>query len=406
MARDPICDYLDAVAASFRRRLWLAIETPELLRTTRNRAQAKRQEGHLQVARAQIKEQMRHQRRRAFRGDVSVEIDISALGVRTPPSAPKSVKRYLDAMAGLVYADDRQIAHLAVQRLAEDDPRWRDTSRERREGQPSVMVTVLPIRLYVADYDRAFDLHDTMARDFDYDDRGDDEGFWTHDWGIGDEMRLDELHEDRRDAEAKIGAYGILDEDLAAQLSDHREREISKIRAKLLLHRRPQRQDRPGTREEWDWEPDMLEHLNLSLDPPVWMERYDMPSEFWLPLPPEAPGDAAWRHTVRTEMEKHRARWQLLPAALDTDLALDIAILGAGSNARDIDNLAHEVLNAFEELYCRGRRGTVVGYRAYRCPSESPGVRVRAMMGKRIRQLANALNAARSYLISRGPREH
>jgi hypothetical protein len=35
------------------------------------------------------------------------------------------------------------------------------------------------------------------------------------------------------------------------------------------------------------------------------------------------------------------------------------------ANARDIDNLTHEVLRAFEELYCLGRRGTVIAYRAY-----------------------------------------
>jgi hypothetical protein len=135
------------------------------------------------------------------------------------------------------------------------------------------------------------------------------------------------------------------------------------------------------------------------------MERYDMPGEFWLPLPPEARGDAVWRETVQTEMRKHRERWQLLPPAFDAGLSLDIAILGAGTNARDVDNLAHDVLGAFEEVYCRGWRGTVIGYRAYRCPAEVPGVRVRAMVGERMRQLADALDAARLYVIARGPRE-
>ncbi len=128
-----------------------------------------------------------------------------------------------------------------------------------------------------------------------------------------------------------------------------------------------------------------------------------MPGEFWLPLPPEVAGDVAWTESLRTEMSKHRARWPLLPDAFNTDLSLDIAILGAGANARDIDNLAHDVLRAFEELYCRGHRGTVTGYRAYRSPSETPGVRVKVMTGARIQQLANALDASRAYIISKGP---
>ena len=405
MRHDPLYDYLDAVAASFKRLLWLHIETPELLRTTRNRAQARRQERYLELARAQIREQMEKQRRRAFRGDVSVEIDISALGVAMPPSAPRSVKRYLDAMSGLVYADDRQAAHLAVQRLAKDDPRCRDSDAvAQNDGEPRVGITVLPVRLYVADYDRAFRLHDSIERDYDYDDHDEGHELWAQDWRVDDDMRLDELREEQRDLEAKVGGYGLLDGDLAARLAGHTEREISQLQAKLMLHRRPQAEDRPGTREEWDWSAEVLRHISTTLEPPAWMPRYDMPGEFWISLPPEMRGGAAWRRTIRAEMEKHRARWRVLPAAFDSDLSLDIAILGAGTNARDIDNAAHDVLTAVEDLYCRGRRGTVTGYRVYRCPSETPGVRVRMMMGERIPQLARALETARRYVISRGPR--
>lgn len=193
----------------------------------------------------------------------------------------------------------------------------------------------------------------------------------------------------------------LIDEDLVALLGQQREREISELEDRLFFHRRPQAEDRPGTRDEWDWRSGLLKHFDL----PTWMERYDMPGEFWLPLPPEARGDAAWRQTIRIEMEKHRARWRLLPVVFDTELSLDIAILGASANARDIDNLAHEVLRAFEELYRLGRRGTVVAYRAYRCPADTRGVRVRAMMGERIRQLSEALDAAREHVIDRGPQE-
>ena len=400
MVRDPLFDYLDAIAASDRRRLWLHIETAELLRMPRNRAQANRQEGHLQLAQMQIREQMRRQRRRRFRGDVSVEIDILAPDVRRPPSAPKSVKRYLDAMKGLVYADDSQVAHLAVQRLAEDDPRWRDSPRQRPESQPSVAVTVLPLRLYVANYDRAFRLHGKVEDDCDYDDRHEGREFWTDSWSSNDEMRLDALLEIRRDAESGTD-YGLIDKGLLPRLADHFDRDISELRAKGILLGRPGPDDRPGARSP-SRDPVSPERAARSWG----MARYEMPGEFWLPLPPEARGDAVWSQAIRTAIANHRAHWQLLlPEAFDTDLSLDIAISGAGANARDIDNVAHDVLVAVEELFCRSRRGTVIGYRAYRSLSEAPGVRVRMMIGERIPQLAKALDAARWYVIARDPSE-
>jgi Holliday junction resolvase RusA-like endonuclease len=399
---DPLYDYLDAIAASFRRRLLLVIDTPELLRTPKNRAQASRQRECLEVARGQIREQMRQKRRRAARGEVSVEIQISALDISAPPAASTSVKRYLDAMSGLVYRDDRQVAHLAVKRLAEDDPRWRDDPRERRGKPPSVMISVLPLRLYVADFDRAFRLHDSTRPDDEYGREGQE--LWANDWSMADDARLDWLRNDEREADACAGAYAEMGAELAAKLSRKFERQRTELESKLILHHRPRPEYRPGTRDQWKWDPEILEHLGPSFDPPIWMERHDMPGEFWLPLPPEVPGHASWTETISAEMSNHRARWPLLPDAFNTDLSLDIANLGAGANARDIDNLAHDVLRVFEKLYCRGRRGTVTGYRAYRSPSETPGVRVKVMTGARIQQLSDALEAARMYLISNGPR--
>jgi hypothetical protein len=198
-----------------------------------------------------------------------------------------------------------------------------------------------------------------------------------------------------------------MDPELAAAFPRDLEHERSELHSKLILHHRPRPEDRPGTRDEWEWGPEILEYVGPSFDPPVWMERHDMPGEFWFSLPPEVAGDVAWTESLRTEMSKHRARWPLLPDAFNTELSLDIAILGAGANARDIDNLAHDVLRAFEELYCRGHRGTVTGYRAYRSPSETPGVRVKVMTGARIQQLANVVfeseEQARQAAPSVGP---
>ena len=102
-------------------------------------------------------------------------------------------------------------------------------------------------------------------------------------------------------------------------------------------------------------------------------------------------------------MKQHRARWPMLPRFFAQPLALDIAIEGAGSNTRDVDNAAHAVLGAFEELYCAGHRGTVVAYRAYRREGTESGVRVKVLSGDRLRQLENMIDSARGLALARGP---
>jgi hypothetical protein len=102
------------------------------------------------------------------------------------------------------------------------------------DGRSSVVITVLPIRLYVADYDRAFHLHSTIEHDRDYEDRSEGQEFWAHGWTNDDDIRLDWLRDDRREADARAGAYAILDEDLATRLS-RRFDERAELRTKLVL---------------------------------------------------------------------------------------------------------------------------------------------------------------------------
>jgi hypothetical protein len=196
----------------------------------------------------------------------------------------------------------------------------RHRSPKHRDGKPSVLITILPVRLDVADYDQAFRLHDTLEYDFD-DDRRDGQEIWQHDWGVGDDMRLDDLREDQRAAERKTGGYEMLDENLVALLGQQREREISELQAKLLLHRRPQPEDRPGTRDEWDRRSDLPQASRPAPRPADLDGALRHARRVLASASPEARGDAAWRQTILTEMEKHRARGQLLPAALDTELS-------------------------------------------------------------------------------------
>lgn len=100
--------YLDAIDGQ-RRRLRLKFISDDLLRKPRT-GQARR----IGTLRGTLTEQARHQmrarRRRPFRGDVAVEIDLHAIGVPQPATSPPAVKAYLDLLEGIAYPDDRRLA--------------------------------------------------------------------------------------------------------------------------------------------------------------------------------------------------------------------------------------------------------------------------------------------------------
>jgi Holliday junction resolvase RusA-like endonuclease len=398
--RDPhLNDYLDA-NATWRRTLRLQVKTPELLRVGANRVQRRRQDELLDEARGQLRAAMQNQRRRAFRGEVSVEMHIHIPGGGESPSAPKSVKRYVDALTGIAYADDRQLGHLLVRRFAANRP----LASHKPDRSASVQIVITPLRLYVADYDRVFARRDGLTRDGDVDHEAialfedDDPHNFEHD-------ELDNLLEERREDTRHEGAYSLDHPELASTMRTLRERRISALESKLILRARPDRDDRPG--------PDLAARDNElfeaagmpALEP---CTRYELPGTMWLPpllLHGRQPGEPSWRERAREQLKAHRARWRILPDAFDQPLALDIAIHGVQATTHDIDNVAHTVLQAFEELYCADRRGTVVAYRVYRQASAEVGVRVHLMTDRRLWQLNAAIDEARHAALGEGPRD-
>ena len=60
-------------------------------------------------AAAELREQMRAQRRRRFRSPVALRIELFAVDLERPPGTPPSVKAYLDLLQGLAYDDDRDV---------------------------------------------------------------------------------------------------------------------------------------------------------------------------------------------------------------------------------------------------------------------------------------------------------
>jgi Holliday junction resolvase RusA-like endonuclease len=415
--------YLDAVDAE-RRSLELHLESDELLRQSNNRAQKARMDAIRADLKAQVRTQLRRLRRRAFRGPVSVELDLHAVAVEQPSSSPPAVKAYLDLLKGLVYEDDRSVCHLRVARHARDNPLFREApedwlfrpDRRMPHGPPdgvAVRLRIMPLRVYTADYDRAFRLRDKIWEGDGFRSRwSDDDGhqFWESGWQpIKDDDRLDELRaehrEDLNDEGPLYGPGGLYDDEsmLAVRTSERqrRVREYRALRHKLLLDQRPQDYDRPGPRSELDeliWS-GMGEDAKL-----LWHRDALMAGSFFLPLPPETSTGANWRDMVRDAMEEHRRKFAAIASeALDTGLALDISVRGAGTNRRDLDNLARDVLVPFEQLYCADERGTVVSYRVYEAEGPHDEVRVLVMTDSRLHQLEDVIAQARHWNLRCGP---
>lgn len=415
--------YLDAIDAE-RRSLELYLESDQLLRQAGNRIQKARMDAVRADLKTQVRTQMQQLRRRAFRGPVSVELDLHAVAVEKPPSSPPTVKAYLDLLKGLVYEDDRSICHLRVARHARDNPMFREPpedwlfrpDRRTPHGPPegvAVRLRIMPQRVYTTDYDRAFRLRDKIWEGAGFRSRwADDDGhpFWEPGWQPDeDDDRLDELRAEHRadlnDEGPLYGSGGLYDDESmqAARTRERQQRvrEYRALRHKLLLDQRPQNYDRPGPRSELDeliWSK-MGEYAKLLRDRDALMA-----GSFFLPLPPETSTGTAWRDMVRDAMDEHRRKFAFIAKEpLDTGLALDIAVRGAGANRRDLDNLARDVLVPFEQLYCADERGSVVSYRVYESEGPREEVRVLVMTDSRLHQLEDAIAQARLWNLSHGP---
>jgi Holliday junction resolvase RusA-like endonuclease len=397
--------YFDAVAY-WDRVLLLNVETGELLRQGTKRRQRGRQEQLLAQARDQLRAQMRKKRRSRFRGHVAVDLTIFAHGAGSVPSAPRSVKRYLDAMNGIVYADDRQVAHLAVHRFADDWPgmpasraHGLDLPGMIRDQPPRVSIIVIPLAVFIQDWERVFWMGE-RAEGLGGHYRNDFERSWGRfaddRWTLEDDLRLEELVQERRRDKAGSGWLDRVPPELATVIREGRQRDITELLERLMLDQRPDSGDHPGGA---DLTFDREALARLGLPDPGPRPRWDLPGSFWLPLKGK---QVSWEQAVSDTMSEHRAKWGVLPEAFGRALALDIGAFGIGPQGKDIDNLAHAVLVPFERLYCGEQRGTVVSYRAYRRPSQRPGVRVMVMTQERMGELGHLIGLARSAVIEEG----
>ena len=126
----------------------------------------------------------------------------------------------------------------------------------------------------------------------------------------------------------------------------------------------------------------------------------DWPGGVFHPRPPGG-GESrnAWREDLRAEIRAEAERWRAFTPTIETRLGLDIAVRRADPGSGDLDNMAHDVLVAFEERYCEGRRGSVVAYRAYRAEGPWPGLRVLVMHSAQLRALEAHIESADREVI-------
>ena len=336
-----------------------------------------------------------------FDGEVSVQIAVLAGEDLQPPHARDVVKAYLDLLTGLAYHDDRQIAHLNVSRSALDHPAMIAGIKRYGRGQPwspatlrtpQVLIALEPVEQYTLAYDRArrqAELrHERDRGRYGHDEDERPRSPWHTHWTETDYIELEELEREYRRLQS--GSHPVVDEFAAFA----RER-IAEKRTEFLLDAYLGVADRPGplpadTRESLELVPDLARQL--------FHEQWPG-GVFHLRPPGGGEHRSAWREELRAAIDAQAERWRAFTPTVETRLALDIAVRQADAGSGDLDNIAHDVLVAFEERCCEGRRGSVVAYRAYRAEGPGPDLRVLVMQSAQLRALEEHIEAAERAVI-------
>lgn len=367
MSLDPrMADFL-AACKSWKRRFYFAFEEP-LLRKGNSPKAKKRRRAQEEAIRAEIKNELDRQGRRMFRGHVSVSLAIFG----GEPEIPTIVKAYLDCFEGILYPDDRAVGHLLVSRWGPGD------------DNEKVYFNIEPLSIYVASFDHVFtSRHQLEAADECF--WVDDAPAWGNPFGAYDQMEATRLEREigrHRDDEDDAHEDELADFDrieLAEMLRSSKESSLAALRLKEVLDQPLHYLDRPGRPPAWT-------NPLLTADPALDLARSPddrgHPGTFWLP----PPGSSGWSDTVTRELWKRRADWRLLGTPIKRAIGLDIAVQQLQPPGKDLDNLAHEILVPFEEVFGDGQRRLVQLYRVYGYGRHGsrPGVRVRLMERHRL----------------------
>jgi hypothetical protein len=394
-------DVLQVLAAR-RREIPLTLVTERPLRKSKTMSKKDKESLRREVL-GQIEAQLRHRRRKAFRGRVAVDLELRLPTGRFEAEMRSVVKEYLDVLGGSLYSDDAVIDHLTVVCSYADGP-------------AAVRARCQPVGLFAASFDRSFrlgpelELHDPDAhprtlpwglRGFDHHD----EEVLRYEEGVLEELdRLDgeeeAAFEEDEDADffpdLSEGSREFADPDLRKRLGAELEDSIGLAVGAKLTQQGFDSRDRPGPSPSW-----LDEVLAGDLGD---IERLpsDHPGCFVIPPPPEVetgPDGLRWDDAVRGSFRARAGRpWRWALATFGEPLVLDIAVRGGGAPRHDLDNLAHRVAAAFRGSYpAVGRLG---GYRVYRVDEGDPAVCVRVLPAARLALLRRAWDEAQELLLA------
>lgn len=403
-----LSDTLNVLAAT-ERELDLTLTTDRPLRKPRTTLQTKELAELRREVAAQIFDQLSERARRSFRGPIAVEMHLGLPAGRHSAQLSTAVKAYIDALKGPVVFDDATVAHLLVLR-----------GRPPVDGV-QVRVRCLPLRLFAADYDRAFrvlpEYEDVTAAPATVSAA---EGpFATEPWGYRhfDRHDMDRL----RSEENELRYLRDLDADEAEQLAedpdadidlnlpyDKRELEDWQVRDSLRMHLENAIAEARG-----DWLTDQgLDARDRPGPAPAWLdETRALGSADVLELEDGGPGciivpaprwpgrtragEPTWNALVEGGFLAARSRADAEgPPAFRGPIALDIALRGGAGSHRDIDNVARDVLRIFSGVFGPSRP-QVIAYRIYRQEWPEADVRIRIMPAVRLAVLARGMDRAR-----------
>jgi hypothetical protein len=397
-------DALQAMAAR-RRELPLLLVSEQPLRKPKGRKQVRAMALLRDELLAQIDRQMRRARRRAFRGEVAVEISLAHSRERSDTGLKPMVKAYLDVLGESAFFDDAKVEHLITQRSLS------------RSDKTEVTIRCLPLSVFAANFDRSFRVDGELAlidpdahpqtvpwglRHFDEHDR----------WQLGYTRGILATVEELDRAEEEAFARGEEDEfypevsDSNRELTDPQLREslgpelrenIARSLGSMLTDQGFDARDRPGPPPGW------LEEVVADDLGEVERLSTDHPGCFSLPLPPQRPrgGDEPeWSlELARGFYSRYSSPWEWGTARFGGALALDIGLRGGAGTQNDIDNVAHKVIGAFQQVFVKSVPN-VSGYRAYKLSSGDPELRVRVLPAIRLQLLQRSLDQARELVLA------
>ena len=408
-------DCLNVLAANARE-LELTLTTERPLRKPKTMLQTKQLVDLRRDITSQIFDQLSTRARRSFRGPIAVEFRLGLPSGRHGAQLTTAVKAYLDALKGPVVFDDATVEHLLVVRGAPPI------------NGAEVRVRCLPTRLFAADYDRAFrvlpEYEDVTAAPESIPDPA---APWTtpEPWGYRHFGRdaMDRL----KHAEGQLRYLESLDAEEAYQLTEDPDADVEldlsyddegladwEVRTSLRMHLEKVIADAHG-----DWLTDQgLDARDRPGPAPSWLdETRALDAAEVLELGDEGPGCivvlAPWRHNMgpgqpnwttlveRGFLEARSRSQSRRPPTFRGPVALDIALRGGAARHRDVDNIARDVLRAFNRAF-EASHPHVYAYRVYRQTWPEADVRIRIMPAVRLAVLAGAMDRARR--VARGDR--